>query len=180
MKTARFVILPLLLLAACTSVKRELGVGRNSPDEFTVVKRAPLTLPPDYALRPPADATLQAASAAPETAKNVILGAGGAPVTPASADNAFLDRLGAERADGAIREKINADNGYIALKNRTVADKLIFWQDAQPSDDKIPSSVVDAPAEAERIKQDKQEGKPVTGEGACVIEKKKNTLDKIF
>ena len=36
-----------LLLAACDSVKRQVGVGRHSPDEFAVVKRAPLTLPPE-------------------------------------------------------------------------------------------------------------------------------------
>ena len=37
-----------LLLGACSGVKEELGLTRNSPDEFTVVKRAPLTLPPEW------------------------------------------------------------------------------------------------------------------------------------
>ncbi len=45
----------ILALSGCSDVKQELGVGRNSPDEFMVVKRAPLTLPPDYTLRPPSD-----------------------------------------------------------------------------------------------------------------------------
>ena len=43
-----------LSLSACADMKKELGIGRNSPDEFMVVKRAPLTLPPDDDLRPPA------------------------------------------------------------------------------------------------------------------------------
>ncbi|MCP4354402.1 MAG: DUF3035 domain-containing protein, partial [Proteobacteria bacterium] len=32
-----------IALSACTSMKKELGIARNSPDEFTVIKRAPLT-----------------------------------------------------------------------------------------------------------------------------------------
>ena len=30
-----------------------LGFEKSAPDEFAVVKRAPLTLPPEYGLRPP-------------------------------------------------------------------------------------------------------------------------------
>ena len=42
------------LLAACTgTVQENLGIAKRSPDEFQVVRRAPLVLPPDYNLRPP-------------------------------------------------------------------------------------------------------------------------------
>src|SRR5579871_3431973 len=42
------------LLAGCgESTKRALGWEKETPDEFTVVTRAPLTQPPDYSLRPP-------------------------------------------------------------------------------------------------------------------------------
>ena len=48
-------IVPLLLLAGCGrgTVQEALGMGKRAPDEFTVVSRAPLILPPDYGLRPP-------------------------------------------------------------------------------------------------------------------------------
>lgn len=39
-------------ISACSSVKRTLGIENSSPDEFMVTTRAPLTLPPDYDLRP--------------------------------------------------------------------------------------------------------------------------------
>jgi len=42
-----------LLLSGCTDFRRALGVDRSMPDEFAVESRAPLTLPPDYDLRPP-------------------------------------------------------------------------------------------------------------------------------
>ncbi|MBM3559287.1 MAG: DUF3035 domain-containing protein, partial [Alphaproteobacteria bacterium] len=33
--------------------KRSLGLSKPAPDEFSVVSRAPLSLPPNYTLRPP-------------------------------------------------------------------------------------------------------------------------------
>ena len=40
-------------LGGCSSLRSTFGVERGGPDEFTVVRHAPLTLPPDYNLRPP-------------------------------------------------------------------------------------------------------------------------------
>src|SRR6185369_5402368 len=40
-------------LAGCENTKEMLGLTKRSPDEFQVVSRAPLSMPPDYSLRPP-------------------------------------------------------------------------------------------------------------------------------
>lgn len=42
-----------LLLPGCTDLRRSIGLERTSPDEFAVESRAPLTMPPDFELRPP-------------------------------------------------------------------------------------------------------------------------------
>jgi hypothetical protein len=42
-----------LLLSGCTGFKQALGIERASPDEFAVESRAPLTIPPEFNLRPP-------------------------------------------------------------------------------------------------------------------------------
>lgn len=41
------------VLAGCTDMKRAIGLEQVSPDEFAVESRAPLTIPPDFDLRPP-------------------------------------------------------------------------------------------------------------------------------
>lgn len=41
------------VLAGCENAKEELGLTRKAPDEFAVIQRAPLEMPPDYTLRPP-------------------------------------------------------------------------------------------------------------------------------
>src|SRR5712691_10031800 len=42
-----------LLLPGCTDVRRIVGMDRVGPDEFAVESRAPLTIPPEFELRPP-------------------------------------------------------------------------------------------------------------------------------
>src|ERR1700751_1747437 len=41
------------LIAGCTDFKRSIGLEPTLPDEFAVESRAPLTIPPDFDLRPP-------------------------------------------------------------------------------------------------------------------------------
>src|ERR1700684_2507570 len=45
----------LLLLGGCSGdgLARTFGLTRDAPDEYTVTTRAPLSMPPDYNLRPP-------------------------------------------------------------------------------------------------------------------------------
>ncbi len=184
-KMTRFLMLPaalaaLVLVTGCSSVKRELGVGRNSPDEFAVVKRAPLTLPPEYSLRPPSSDYLPPASEVTQQARSVLMGNNTSLYTGGNAEEAFMSRTGVQQADPEIRSTINRDNGYIALQNRTVADRLIFWGDKEVDQSKMPASVIDAEAEAERLKKNKAEGKAVNDGNVPVIEKQKTAFDKLF
>ena len=39
-------------LCACGVTKRTLGIEKESPDEMMVVSRAPLSIPPEFGLRP--------------------------------------------------------------------------------------------------------------------------------
>lgn len=169
-----------LALSSCSGVKQQLGVGRNSPDEFTVVKRAPLTLPPDYSLRPPDEGRTFSSSTVSDQAKTALMGASSASVSKGSAENILLQKMGAGNADPAIRATINRENGYLALENQSVADKLIFWENEAEAQQEMPASVVDAQKESERLKKNAEEGKPATEGTVPVIEKKKGTIDKLF
>ena len=42
-----------VVLPGCTDFRRVLGMDRVGPDEFAVESRAPLTIPPEFDLRPP-------------------------------------------------------------------------------------------------------------------------------
>lgn len=46
-------ILLLMSVAACSNItKEDLGLARKSPDETLVEKKAPLSLPPEFEIRP--------------------------------------------------------------------------------------------------------------------------------
>lgn len=46
-------LLALALTACGSDTKQMLGLERSPPDEFAVVSRAPLSVPPEFSLRPP-------------------------------------------------------------------------------------------------------------------------------
>lgn len=48
------VSLSFLGLEGCGAIQKVAGTSKNPPDEFAVVSRPPLVLPPDFTLRPPA------------------------------------------------------------------------------------------------------------------------------
>jgi len=41
------------MLSGCTGFRQVIGLDQPAPDEFAIESRAPLTIPPDYDLRPP-------------------------------------------------------------------------------------------------------------------------------
>src|SRR5437762_1614075 len=100
----------LVALTACSgnTVKTTLGLDRAAPDEFRVVSRPPLSVPPQFELKPPS-ATASAPNQLPadKQAQSVVLGSG-KPVAETkagtSAESAFLKRAGADTADPKVRE----------------------------------------------------------------------------
>ena len=88
------------LLAACGggNWKQAIGIEPTSPDEFAVESRAPLTIPPDFDLRPPAPGTPrpQEISSASK-AQGVVDNAG--PGTPGNQASGTLHYQGTNLAD---------------------------------------------------------------------------------
>lgn len=82
-KILALVLLTPLALGACGNVKKNLGLERNQPDEFAVVERAPLTMPPNFDLLPPQPgATGPQQADATAKAQDLVLGSN--PVKPAA------------------------------------------------------------------------------------------------
>lgn len=179
--------LPLLLgvlaLAGCAgtgdSLSRTFGLTHAAPDEFTVTTRAPLSMPPNFDLRPP-----QPGVARPQE-QNATQGAEAAlspqsvlaPATAAadSAGQQALLQAAGPAAPADIRAKVNAD----AARDRDgqyLTDQLMFWKEPPP-----PGTVVDPQKEAQRLNQNAAMGQaPVTGETPIIRRKSGNFLDTLF
>src|SRR5215469_7946066 len=46
-------VVALLLMSGCESIRQATGAEKTPPDEFTVLTKSPLVIPPDFNLRPP-------------------------------------------------------------------------------------------------------------------------------
>ena len=161
-----------VLLTGCggTDVREQLGLSRRAPDEFAVVTQAPLAMPPDYTLRPPAPGALPTQQANPErSASTAVFGAtlpqgpaAGAPVgvgaaqAPSSLEQQFLSAAGAGKADPSIRETLNRESGALAEKSSTFAQEVLGITN-DPTE-----ILVNAPEEARRIRQNAAAGLPAT------------------
>ncbi|MBC6416747.1 MAG: DUF3035 domain-containing protein [Rhodospirillales bacterium] len=171
-----------LALTACGQIRKELGMDKTSPDEFRVVINAPLAIPPDYSLRPPVPGAARPQEAAPiDRARVAVFGREGrvdpdGDGEPKTAEEAFLSDAGADAAQANIRQVVDGETQAINEDNKDFVDTLVFWKDSPPQGD-----VVDAPAEADRIRETKALGQPVTtGDTPIVIEREKGPLEKIF
>ncbi len=160
------VLLLSVLLCACgdSSVKETLGLDRRAPDEFKVISRPPLSVPPQFELRPP---TVEAGFNQPqasEKAESLLLGkssdssaAATKPSAETPAENKFLRNIGADNADPDVKRKLSEQriNEQIKKENSGWWDKITDLPGGNEPQ-------VKAADEAARIKNNQQEGKPVT------------------
>jgi hypothetical protein len=79
----------LFLLAGCTGFKQVVGLEAQAPDEFAVESRAPLTIPPEYDLRPPAPGAPRPQEVSPSATAQQALSAAG-PGKPGDQANGGL------------------------------------------------------------------------------------------
>ncbi|MCI5043381.1 MAG: DUF3035 domain-containing protein [Aquisalinus sp.] len=116
-----------LAVSACAS-NNEFGRNRDAPDEFAVVTKAPLTLPPDFALRPPRPGETRPQEKSPsERAQQLLIGDESA-APPTDGELALIQAAGALTVDPNIRSILGAENGGWAEKDESLTNRLIFWR----------------------------------------------------
>jgi len=119
-------------LAGCTSTKEALGMTKVMPDEFRVVSKAPLVVPPDYALRPPSPGQPRPQELQPESQARVALLGARAAEQRSEGEKLLVSRAGAERADPLIRYVVDDEFGNVTHKERPFAERVMFWRKDKP------------------------------------------------
>ncbi len=179
-KTSSFIAAIALVFwtGACSdNMKSQMGLGRNSPDEFTVVKRAPLTLPPNYGVLPePGASTADSAALAGQQAKSAVFGEVKGEQPKGSAEDALLGKIGTGVASPEIRRELDREQGEVTLDDKALTERLMFWREEETA---VHETLVDPAEEAKRLEQNRQEGKPVNEGDVPVIEREKTVFDKI-
>ena len=117
-----------LTLGACGSIRQGIGMAKIVPDEFVTVSTAPLTVPPEFGLRPPSPGQPRPQELAPESAARQILLGQRQSITRTPGEQALITAAGADRADPLARYVIDDEFGDLAHKEESFANRVLFWR----------------------------------------------------
>jgi hypothetical protein len=179
-------------LGGCSDTRKALGIDKAPPDEFAVVSGAPLTMPPDFNLRPPrspsdkppSETAAQAGrqtvfrvsdAKTPAVTASVRTGTNGATLSPG--EQALIAKAGAAGADPSIRQQVDKDTAQINQDNSGgFVDSLLFWREPPP-----PGEAVDPSREAQRLRENAALGKPASvGDTPQIQRTQRAWLEGIF
>ncbi len=163
-------------VAGCDTIRQAAGQDKQSPDEFAIVTKAPLVIPPDYNLHPPTAGAAPTNQIAPTQAAQAALFSADAatvaaslPATMSTGERYLLTNAGVQNADPAIRQEIASDAASTRAADDSFTNNLLFGG-ATPATD----PAVNADAEARRIDAQK------AGGATPPEEKKGSWLDDLF
>ncbi len=166
-----------LALAACGNgddISRTFGLTRDAPDEFQVTTRAPLSMPPDFTLRPPRPGAARPQEQSPREgaeaalAPQAALSAG--PAGETSPGQEALLAASGPAAPADIRRRLETD-AALEQSSSSFSDKLMFWK--SPPDKSV---VVDPQREAQRLRENAALGQNPTAGDTPIIQRPQKTF----
>jgi hypothetical protein len=179
--TTALVLTGTVVLAGCSGdeLSRNLGFTRDAPDEFMVTTRAPLAMPPNFALPPPQPGASrpqeisERAKAEEALVPQVALGTAPAGMSPGQ--QALVQAAGPP-APTDIRTEVNAEADKQAKQGQGFFNSLAFWRKKPP-----PGIVVDPTKEAQRLRENAALGRSQnTGDTPIVQPKTPAPLEGLF
>jgi len=136
-------------VSGCTSTSKALGLKKEAPNEFNILTKAPLVVPPEYNLRPPATGESSAENNySQKSAREALIGDID-EAEPTRGEIVLMSKAGVGRADQEIRLVIDGQNS-VERKSDAFSDRVMFWKDGKivtPD-----GSPINAEDEARRIK----------------------------
>ncbi len=166
LKILGFLFVSILSLGACSNgaadLRENLGLNKQTPDEFAVLTRAPLEMPAQMTLREPSPGVARPQEETPqEVAQNTVFGSteNHNDSTTSSAEATLLQNAGATKADPSIRQRLNKETEELKERNKTVAQKLL---EVGKGSDNSSATVVDAEKEMQRILDNRKNNNDIT------------------
>lgn len=171
------VMLAVGAMAGCGGLGKSLGFGKQSPDEFAVVRNAPLTLPPDYSLRPPRPgARRPQEETIRQQAENTLFNRtsetdGASSRLESEGEYALLRQADALETNPNIKREINEEFTIYAQEGEGFFESLLFWHDEEPLGESI-----NAGEEAQRLNENAALGLPPNTGDTPVIERREQAI----
>jgi hypothetical protein len=128
-----FLGLGLAALAGCQSLRDEAGLSKQAPDEFAVTTKAPLIIPPDFNLRPPAPGAAPLNQTDPTASAEVAMFNTEDPAIAAAqlqgnytpGEKMLLAHAGVQNADPTIRAQLQSDERNMQGADSSFTDRIL-------------------------------------------------------
>ncbi len=151
--------------SGCASATKALGLKQSAPNEFNILTKAPLVVPPEYNLRPPRVGESSSENNYTQKAARQALIGDIDDTEPSRGEMVLLSKAGAPRANPEIRVEIDGQNS-VERKTDSLTNRILFWNNGQASD--VDGTPLDAESEAQRLKSIEA----ATGGGQVTITRK--------
>ena len=115
-----------VLLAGCQSTSRALGLTSSAPNEFNILTKAPLVVPPEYSLRPPRPGESSSANNYSQAAARRALLGDIDETEPSRGEIVLMSQAGVGRSDQEIRLEIDGLNS-VESKSEGFTDRVLGW-----------------------------------------------------
>jgi len=161
------------LLFGCGGVKEKIGLIKKIPNEFQVYKNKPLSVPPNFELKPPVKSDIVIDQ---NEAKIIIFNDEDNTDEKLSlSDKVLLIAVGEKESEKNIRQIINEDHS-IQEVDKSILDKILDFETVFEVK-KNEEGTINAQEEKERIEKLKEEGKIIKVENQAIIIEKEGSLD---
>ena len=138
-------------LAGCSTASKALGLTKEAPNEFNILTKAPLVVPPEYNLRPPRAGESSAEDNYTQKAARDALIGNVDDAEPTRGEIVLMTKANVGRADEEIRMKIDGQNS-VERKSSGLASRILFWRNGQVVDEAGNPVALDAETEAARMR----------------------------
>ncbi|MEP7210094.1 MAG: DUF3035 domain-containing protein [Alphaproteobacteria bacterium] len=152
-------------LAGCAAL-----VGSGAPDEFRVVRKAPLTIPPEYNLRPPAPGTSRPQELEPDAQARVAVFGNDIGRDASEGEKLLVKSAGGDTLDRSVRAAVDYDSAQILRKPRSFTDQILNF--GRKSSD---VAAIDPAAEAARLKTDEAGLTELTGDKPVILKRQSSS-----
>ncbi|UCH73476.1 MAG: DUF3035 domain-containing protein [Rhodospirillales bacterium] len=186
------VLAAILMLGGCGESGNIFGFDRGGPDEFSVVRNQPLSIPPNATLRPPQPGTDRSTrNQSSNVAREELVTSAPGDMDPAESFemSGYSVRGGPSPGEAAlmqrvtsyygvepdIRRMVDQESRQLVLEQDSFVNSLLFWRDEPP-----PGTELDAEAEARRLRENEALGRPANAGTSPVILRKKSGFSSLF
>ena len=153
-------------VTGCQTFARSAGMTKTTPDEFRVVTSAPLTLPPDYSLRPPRPGDPRPQEMAPDQEAHAALFGTDVAQNASPGERSLVSAAGADAIDPSVRDQVDFESQNIVHRSDAFVDSILnFNHSNDPS-----AAPMNGETEQQRLAREEQIRR-ATGGGQVIIQR---------